>query len=767
MRRVALSMLPVSSLLLGLVLTACGDKDPGTGKDLGEDADGDGWPAETDCNDADASIFPGADELCNDIDDDCDDLVDEEPVDGTDWYADIDGDGYGVADWVRPACTQPAGWVDNADDCDDLSPETWPGADEICDDADNDCDGAIDESPTDAPTWYVDEDGDGYGDPTVPIQACTAPGVYVQNADDCDDGDASLNPATVWYGDVDGDGYGGTNFTAVGCEPPDLHVADSSDCDDFDATINPLAEEICDGIDNDCDGDADGATATDALTFYEDSDGDGFGVEGATAMACTAPDGFAADLGDCDDTDADISPLAAEDCSNGIDDDCDDIVDDFCAMDLGDADVVWEGENAADYSGYHLHAGGDFDGDGNADLVVGAYGWDLEEGLSAGRTYVSTTPTTGGELAAVELTIDGGAENDYFGYALAVIDDVSGDAYGDVIVGAWGRDIDGASGTGAAYLFHGPATGALTVDDADAAIYGDSSLDYLGQYEVTGGGDVTGDGAGDVIVGMTGDDVPYSSGGALLVFAGPVSGELSPDGAAARIQATGTAHYVGYHVVTGDVTGDGVLDVAYGASGERAAHVIEGPLAGTWDANDALYSVTATEADGLGANLLLADIDGDGDLDMAVGAKYDGTYGGNTGAWYVMDGPLTGDVDTTSAVAKIAETAENRYFGAQNHQADAGFVDGDDAADLLLGSANAGIEADSRGHTYLFFGPVSGTLDADAADWTFRGEDVSHAAGYGADLADLDGDGAEDVIIGARGAVSGAGRTYIVFGSGL
>src|SRR5262245_12648453 len=73
------------------------------------------------------------------------------------------------------------------------------------------------------------------------------------------------------------------------------------DCDDADAEVNPDAEEICDGIDNDCDGSTDGEDATGATTWYEDKDGDGFGISGVTVIACEQPRGYAADFGDCND----------------------------------------------------------------------------------------------------------------------------------------------------------------------------------------------------------------------------------------------------------------------------------------------------------------------------------------------------------------------------------------------------------------------------------------------------------------------------------
>jgi len=187
------------------------------------DNDGDGWAACEECDDGDSAINPDADESCDGVDNDCDGVVDEdEAVDASTWYFDADGDGYGNSRASTTACSVPAGYVSNSDDCDDVDADTYPGADEFCDGEDDDCDGDVDEdSAVDAATWYLDGDGDGYGVSTS---------------------------------------------TDVACDAPSDHVATVGDCDDADATISPGAAEICDLVDQDCDGTVDDGvlgTATD------------------------------------------------------------------------------------------------------------------------------------------------------------------------------------------------------------------------------------------------------------------------------------------------------------------------------------------------------------------------------------------------------------------------------------------------------------------------------------------------------------------------
>jgi len=316
-------------------------------------------PNDKDCDDFDPSVNPNADELCNGFDDDCDGALDDDDpslIGLADWYSDGDSDGFGDADTTVQSCAQPPGMVSDDSDCDDAAASVNPGADEVCNGIDDDCNGLSDgddSGVSDEGTWYLDSDGDAYGDSTVSVVQCDAPAGYVEDGTDCDDGDLATHPGALdlcadgidqdcdgtadnvtspntWYADVDGDGYGDSSTTTstLDCAPPAGYVFDDSDCDDADSGVHPAALETCDGIDNDCDGGADDADpqGADGPDWYADTDDDDYGDLSTAVSACSMPADHVADSTDCDDTDDTIHPGALENC-DGVDTDCDGAID--------------------------------------------------------------------------------------------------------------------------------------------------------------------------------------------------------------------------------------------------------------------------------------------------------------------------------------------------------------------------------------------------------------------------------------------------------
>ena len=210
-----------------------------------------------DCDDGDRAQYPGADEYCNGEDDDCDGEADEDDaLDTQVYYSDSDEDGYGDALVTASACDTPGGFVSDDTDCDDTQASVNPGADEYCNSEDDDCDGEVDNNAVDALSWYVDGDGDGYGDATTEFLDCDGTSGSVQDGSDCDDTDLTVNPGQeeVPYDGVDND-CDGLDLKDVDGDGYDAVEAGGDDCDDEDSSINPGASDVSgDGVDQDCDG---------------------------------------------------------------------------------------------------------------------------------------------------------------------------------------------------------------------------------------------------------------------------------------------------------------------------------------------------------------------------------------------------------------------------------------------------------------------------------------------------------------------------------
>ncbi len=290
----------------------------------------------TDCNDASATVYPGATETCNTIDDDCDGTTDEGVQ--TTFYADADSDTYGDLATTTSACSAPVGYVSNSTDCNDASATVYPGAAETCNTIDDDCDGSTDEGAQ--TTFYADADNDTYGDVATTTLACSVPAGYSVNSTDCDDSEAGVNPGatetcnsidddcdgstdegvqTTFYADADSDTYGDLATTTSACTAPAGYVSNSTDCNDASAAVNPGATETCNSIDDNCSGTSDEGVST---TYYEDNDNDTYGSATSTVQACTLPVGYVTNSNDCNDNNGSVNPGATELCGNSIDEDC-------------------------------------------------------------------------------------------------------------------------------------------------------------------------------------------------------------------------------------------------------------------------------------------------------------------------------------------------------------------------------------------------------------------------------------------------------------
>lgn len=222
------------------------------------------------------------------------------------YYLDADADGYGNIDSTLLGlyCEIPEGYSINSMDCNDSDSTIFPGAVEVCNDIDDNCDGLIDESLT-LWTLYLDADNDGYGNSLISIEYCGAVDGYVFNSWDCDDSDSTIHDLQKYYLDNDGDGIGNSATGEWICanEAPEGYSAVNNDCDDDNNLIS------------------------DPQLYYADADGDGYGDPAVFEYICELmPEGFVTNRDDCNDNNAEINPDAIE-IFNLQDDDCDGLYD--------------------------------------------------------------------------------------------------------------------------------------------------------------------------------------------------------------------------------------------------------------------------------------------------------------------------------------------------------------------------------------------------------------------------------------------------------
>ncbi len=535
---------------------------------------------------------------------------------------------------------------DDQGDCDDVDADRYPGAVELCDGIDNDCNDAIDDGSYDT-------------------EAC-------DGADNDCDGEIDEDLATTWFLDGDADGYGNDARSTEACAQPSGQVAVGGDCDDGDAALNPAATETCDEIDNDCDGDTDEDLAT--STWYTDADADGYGT-GSAIEACAEPPGVSALDGDCDDTAADSYPEAPESI-DGRDEDCSGTADDLLAETDG---IVFAGSVADGRLGTAL-LWADLDADGRDDLVASA------PGRGIGADPCSVVAIDAGDLSSGDLslatTLYSGSYTDC-GTALGWVE-----AEGVVLVGEPRAD-----------------SGQVDVVDGSGSIVsvltGDSSADVGTSLAV--GGDMTGDGVDDLAFGGPSRAFTYSREGVVYLLPSlPESGDVA---SIADWEIRGNEEGARFGLALaggGDVNGDGYDDLLVGSAecgeGGRAWLFLGGlSIPATADAAGAI--VEGSSGDDLGQSLGLdVDIDDDGQPEVAVAMP-------GASALLFFSGAETGALAPGDARATVGGAEADDDFGAAH-------ASGGAAGGLVVGAPDG---AGKGGVAYWIDDVASGASAADAA----------------------------------------------------
>ncbi len=555
------------------------------------DRDGDGsydmaWGG-TDCDDSDPEIGPNQPELCDGVDNDCDEQIDEDEArDAGTWYADRDGDGYGdAAAEPSSSCEQPADSADRGGDCDDSEPAASPGQAEVCDGIDNDCDEDIDEDDVcnlklagdSLATFYGRDNKDRSGLAVAHAGDVNGDGEsdFLIGAPEYEDSYIWQGAAYLVFGPVSGD---------VELALADLAIAGESNAEYLGWSLDGGLDLNGDGYD-------------DMLLGSPGHKELGSGG-GAVTLLTGAPTAGA----------------------------------------VGETAVLF-GE-AGERAGTSAVMARGLSGLPGAALVVGAP-YSSAGSEYGGAVYVVDDLSGEGLLSEAPVAIYG-ETNDLAGFTVA-LQDLNGDGSPGLAVTALADQSD----AGVVYLLDTLSTGAASVSDADAQLIGAGPGDWAG-FSLAGGGDFNGDGYDDLVLGAPYESTAAGGAGAAYVVLGPLGRSISLASADLVLLGEAEDSYAGWSVGLADTDGDGDSEAFVGSpealgslAGSGVVYTVWGDpaTAGTISLGDLEPRLEGGLSDeSAGEAIDAADIDGDGRADLLIGASGNRVNGNNSGATYLLMG---------------------------------------------------------------------------------------------------------------------------------
>ncbi len=538
-------------------------------------------------------------------------------------FRDYDGDGFGVSDRTKRACIVPEGFAAVDGDCSPADSGVYPGAEERCNDIDDDCDGLVDDADPGVRgtiAWYVDTDGDGYGDTSTKVSACEGPEGYIQRDGDCNDLDAAISPeaAEICNDGIDqdcSDAGGGCGFepvVVVGTDTARGRIVGEDMTDALGYTVAGIGDVDGDGLDDVAVGETSVGESTGRVGIFLGP------VEGEHTAA--TPDRI--------------------------------IVDEDAFISLG-------------YSLLPIAVGGS----PLPALAVGAPG-DNDWADSAGSVYIFSA-----EHPEHSTVADAWARVDATGYADSLgLELAAGDFDGDGVDGLL------ASGDGFALLYHSVAEGVYLDTEADA--WTEDGV-FRGDLASV---DLDADGLDEAAFGISTDDYVATDGGAVWVFDGLAEGELDERDADLRLMGTGEEDRVGWAMLAGDFTGDGHDDFVLGSQhcprgGDEAGAVwlVAGPFVySSAYVDDATWSVLGSEPDSQ-LGYPLADL---GDVGLGVESIGVSAHLSSDERTYIFDAGGSGALTLADALVSFdggAEASGTQWVSR------GGDVNADGVNDVLLG----------------------------------------------------------------------------------